>query len=360
MALTPHLLGFRPRNEIVIVTLAMESQRGTGPIVRCDLADLAEYADLSYVAMQLVLDYKITGLAIDWYGADLAQMCDGSDIAYHIDAAARQVQAYLAQRHQLNGRGYVCAGGTDYRQAVNFAEFTELVEPSFAAAQEAGIVVPYQKLVERPMNAELVFSGSAPLDCEPAELELRVPAAIRAAAVTSYRQCIAGTEFRPKVLWKNILAKLAAGAEGTELGLASDSIKLGRLNAALKDISLRDSILVFAINPQMPVSEICHPDIAAAQLKVASQLPVNKQRITKVIDVLEVLAAYSADEDPSAYAALAYLWWWAGKSDLAEKYAAQALKSDPQYSLARLVERAVTAQLPPPWSQQEKETSHSG
>lgn len=359
MVLTPHLLGFKPRNKIVLVTLSMEGVSGTGPIVQCDLAEFAAYSDLSYVVMQLVLEYKITGIAIDWYGDDLTQMCDDMDVIYHIDAAARQVQTYMSERYRITGRGYVCAGATDYRNAVNFADFIGLTERSFLAAQSAGIVVPYRELTESPMNTELVYSGSAPLDYDPMVSEMRAPMGVRADAVTAYRQCINGKGFRPKALWKNAVLKLAAGAEVSDLALASDVSKIGRLNAALADIKLRDSLLIYAINPQIKPAEIFDEITIPTQLEEASYNPVSQRRITEISELLKLLAAYSADEDPSAYAALAYLCWWTGKNELAAKCATQAIKSDPQYSLARLVDRAVTVQLPSPWLKDEGGTARS-
>ncbi|XCB29976.1 hypothetical protein RQN30_00385 [Arcanobacterium hippocoleae] len=65
-----------------------------------------------------------------------------------------------------------------------------------------------------------------------------------------------------------------------------------------------------------------------------------------MIGKIASLAKYSGVQQGTLYAVIAYLFWWIGKPAAALENARYALAADPSYSLAKLIVKAVEAQVP--------------
>lgn len=341
LTVVPHIIGHRPENCVVVIALERDGVENIGPMIVAseDNIDhgfgeqLAEFAER----------FEVTTLAMAWY-TDGLEAKTGSDVARILDKAALDTQAWLDERYQSDVKGFVSYFATDYDLYVHGSQVAN------GLAEEMGT---YRDLEQSVANVELILAGSAPAAHATPVLIDRLGYGEDSELVTEYRSLLADGEINAAEQWNALLVSVMADADALSadglLTMVGGQRAMARLHAGLTDITIRDRVLVFAVNPEVEsVSGMDIDDIETA-LHAATAVNPDGERLARITDVMRMIGAYSPEDAPAALALVGYLYWWAGRSGAAAEYVQAALDADPSYSLARLVEQALDIQLPPPW-----------
>ena len=155
-------------------------------------------------------------------------------------------------------------------------------------------------------------------------------------------------------LWR---AEVAAGRDGRAGELPP---RLGRIEAALGDVRVRDAILVSFIPGTGDLAERMLDADAAADREIAHALARIVDPVEGLVPPQEPTAVHRAaleaviahgrrDTQAPALSLLAVLAWWSADGARAAVLLDRACDADPQYRLARLLEEAVRAGMAPGW-----------
>lgn len=343
------MMGFKPRNSLILLALDSERTDGmSGPLARVDIEDNVIPERVALDILDFVTDYSVTTLAIAWFGDDLASMV-ASRGASTLHEAALIAQEFIDDRYRREDFGFVTCLLTDYASWID-ARYLE-GDSSLGELKLMNAVARYDSIENSALATQLVFAGSAPLDIEPDYVWQRVGSRQRRVALASYKRNL--SKVRGAQLWTNTLR--AAVEETTPL-LPMNAIerlggkdRIGRLNAGLSDVFVRDRVLLWAINPEVDSLVGVTPQSSEELLSAAADHLPDEKRIDAAVAVLGACGSYSSDEDASAYAVIAYLYWWKGEAHKAMENVEYALASNPNYGLAQLIKHAVSVHLPPPW-----------
>ena len=147
-------------------------------------------------------------------------------------------------------------------------------------------------------------------------------------------------------LWRRVLRG--------DAGAASD---LGRLQAALEDVLVRDAVLLDLVPGQGRIADRVlagwtGPEVGAALgliIDPGRGLEPPREQVEAAERVLRLVAGHRPQYAAAALTLLAVLAWWLGDGARAGALASGALDQDSEYRLARLIDEAVSAGLPPGW-----------
>lgn len=185
--------------------------------------------------------------------------------------------------------------------------------------------------------------------CELIAVKMCTEKALSKSNAADYTFCAQGV-----IEWNQIFASMDDSVSHNTL---HNTAVLAKLLLSCEQIEIRDAILLFAINPES--SEIVLENVSRASscLEKASQIKPDFARITQIIKQLAAVAIYSVDTNVALYAAIAYLYWWCDQPAAALENARYALSFCAEYSLAKLIQRAVTLEVAPPWKTEQNCTS---
>ncbi|VEI12522.1 Uncharacterised protein [Trueperella bialowiezensis] len=345
-------MGFRPHNSVVLLALATEPDGMSGPLIRAH-ADQGVPHGLIDTVLEFIDVFNVTNLAIAWYGTDMAAMLADTTSMDLLDTAGLAAQSFLDCRYGPNG--YVCVGITDYTHWAGLMDVRDVDGQSVEELVARGLVGSFAELNESPGVMELVFQGSAPLDTEPKDEPARLPWSSRQCAVESARDERERTRLRRKCanVWQEVLDLLRQGIEPEQCVPSDEAI--GLLNAGLDSVLLRDRVIVCAVNNA--VTNVTRIPRAQLAKRLCDANEYSATYLPQIVDLLEYIARYSDDDDPAAFAVAGYLSWWQNDHERAYKNAMHAAQSDSEYSLAKLVLRALFVDLQPPvnYCQQQSE-----
>lgn len=355
LIIAPHVLGYRPENSVVVTALAKldeseeSSRHSVGPLLVWDLDRAPLRATAAETVFEFIRDLSVTDVSIDWFGRNLEEMIDDSLNLSRLHRAALEIQDELDDMYRSSRVGFVSASMTDFNSWIS----VNSCPPGLGGQQvrELGLFESFDELANGQLATELIYLGSAPVAESEIGIVPRFSRGKRRLADAEYRQWLARGDQRAWKMWDRVLMRLGNILDDTELtvGDLGGSRRVGRLNASLMDPTLRDAILVYALNPYL----VTFPEMTEVEvdhhLAAAGTITPTRFRMASVIRIFEVLAAYSSSDDPAPYAVLAYLHWWQDRSTTAQLYAIESLKSDPNYSLAQLIHHAITMNVPPPW-----------
>lgn len=170
-------------------------------------------------------------------------------------------------------------------------------------------------------------------------------------------------------LWEEAIeAQIACRVVGAGQSPTSDPLLLGRLQAALDDIRIRDAVMISNIPgigdlPGRSVSTNAREEVGKSvdlilDPEVAASPGESAEAIT---DILRAIYGHCARSRATpALTLLAWLAWWGGDGARGAVLADRALKTDPTYNMARLVDRMIELGLPPGWVKREREMSEVG
>ena len=355
LALIPHQVGFRPVESVVAVSLRPPRGR-VGLVVRVDLAALADRAA----------------------GPALARAVVG-----HLDrdgARSAVLVVYTAQDPRGEPDHPAELAVETFRAAASWVADT----PAWVVTDEGYLSMdcldeccplggrPLAELEGTQVGARMVLAGSAVADrredvatITPARAESRRSVA-RVRARWSARGASAAAQ-GPVALeswrlgsvaaWREEVVRVA-GDPSSERGSAT-----GRLEAGLRDLRVRDALLIALVPGTGTTSEEYvrgpHPGpsandgLAEALAKVydpvAGVRPPGEVTDVHVRVLEQVIAHGRAGEQAPALTLLGMLAWWSGAGARAALLIERALRDDRDYRLAARYAQAGAAGLPPGW-----------
>jgi len=355
LAFVPHRLGFRPRDSAVAVSL--RPPRGTvGLVVRVDLPHLADRTDGPALARALVsfLDR---------------------------DTARHAILVLYTDRDPRGEDGPARSAARHFREAAS-AAFGEVdvwvVTPDGYLHLDCTDVCcppdgrPLRDLDATQVGATLVLAGSAVADSREDLARIRpVHGEIRRSVARVRRRwerrraeaLVAGPVELARWREESLAAWRTAVAQMTAAGAGSGGAPWGRLEAGLADTQVRDGVLVALVPGTGDLAERSvrgdgsAPDIDAALGRAVSLIidpshgVAPPPRATAVHEaVLEALVGRGrAGAQAPALTLLALLAWWRGDGARARVLLDGSLDAEPDYRLARLLDDALRAAIPPGW-----------
>lgn len=368
LALVPYQLGFHPLASAVVVSLRGPRRR-VGLVARVDLTDLADLDDGAQLARALVSHVAADGgtcVVLVLY-PDPAAPPGSEDVT--LRRAARVVQdaaepflravdvwvvadtGYYALECQDE---HCCPPGG--RPLADLDATVTSAEMVLAGASVAGTRDDLARVPRAPEADRRRTNASAN------RWRARRRAATSTEAVRSWRQ-------EGLAAWRTARRALADG------GRAAAPV-LGRIEAALEDTIVRDAVLMTLVPGAGDLAERLVDTVGAGADADAGASDVDARvghAIASIVDP-EVgvrpddhvaLASCSLLEDvvghgrhrtqAPALTLLALLTWWRGGGARAGALLDRALTCDPDYRLALLVGRALSAGMPPGWVRDEDE-----
>lgn len=343
LVLIPHLLGHRPTHNLIF--LALESRGEDASRTRTCLGPLIN------------LDLEETPLDMDMAGA-LARTLRGSGIA-HAVLVLHCGDLDLLGPEELDTLSMI-------GEAVDEA-MGEPAAKTFATyatdAREWGIVVdgamsrrPWSQLESRPVAAELVYAGSAPIQEHP---HTRVIARRTRAERMEAQDCgdawlcthLMGDvpDLRLGCMeWDHLLSQWADPVERERI--RDVPFVFGRANMALRNVGVRDRLLHYGVDPArgFPLVEVSSADLARGLARSMRARP-DVAHLENLVDLLGECAAFASQKDAAALSAAAHLLWWYGQNSRARLYVDEALAADATYPLAQLLADALCAKVQPEW-----------
>jgi len=387
LALLPYQLGFRPERSAVAVALRPPRGR-VGLIARVDLPDLADDDFGPQLARRLVTHLVGDGAAravlVVYADAD-PRRPSGGDLA---------VAASLSRVTPREPPG--CVDPSEAARAAHAVRHFRDAAGPFLGDVQVWVVTPdgylsfdctdpvccppggrpLRDLQATEVGAHMVLAGAMVADSRET-LVPDTPAggparrnATRAADRWRVRRAEAALAGPPWVaLWRSSglrawRTEVAAAMAGD---VAARPAVLGRLNASLGDVVLRDAVLMTLIpgsaglpeaslgdaGPTASTGEVAGTEIASALSAIVGPdggVPPDPDIDAAASSVLERLVSHasSADRAP-ALTLLGLLAWWRGDGARAGVLLERALRADPGHRLAHLLMDALAAGLAPGW-----------
>ena len=368
LALLPHQLGFRPQESAVAVSLRAPRGR-VGLIARVDLTDLADVV----------------------HGPQLARGLVSHLVA---DGARRAVLViYTPEDPRFPAGGGAALGSSPGLVRAAAEQFREAAEPFLP---EVGVWVvsrsgylsldcadpgccprggrPLRDLDGTEVGAHMVLAGSLIADSrdelariEPAAAQPRRNAtrvaqrarARRLVAVAAGDEALHRWRADGMAAWREATARSGSGGAGMDPAL------LGRIEASLIDVRVRDAVLLALVpgtgdlpertllgGAGRPVGEIAQGTSAALDAVMDTRRGIAPDRtlVGVGVDVLERVVAHTRTSDQAAaLTLLALIAWWRADGARAGVLLDRALGADPDHRLALLLSDALARGLSPGW-----------
>lgn len=357
LSLVPYQLGFVPHESAVLVSVRRRRAQ-VGLVARVDLDELGDPVRGPQVARtltaHLLRDGAQRAVLVVYTG-------DREGSAALLDAARRHVGT--AAEHHLGEVECWLVGPDGYRHAEC---------PSSPCCPASGR--PAWDLRSTTVSAEMVLRGVGVAASREQLGEVRVVdaaarrSARRAAARWSARRLgadgpaelhrwrRAGLE-----LWRSQLEE-ASGRSGDVPGgggvLEPTATVVGRLQAALDDVLVRDAVLVGLLPGNDRLADVLLVESGGADVAQALRRLVDPVhgvapdpvRVAPARALLERLVAHGGrDGHAPALTLLGVVAWWEGDGARAAVLLERALRAVPGYRLASLVQEALSHGMPPGW-----------
>jgi hypothetical protein len=354
LALVPFQLGFQPHESAVVVSLRGARSR-VGLVARVDLDDLADPAAGGQVARTLV-----NHLTADGASAVVCVLFTEEDLQSTAPSRGRRAVRHLAAAAQyflgeptcwvVGPHGYYSLGCTD----------------SFCCPAGGR---PLRDLQSTQVGAQMVLQGAwvAASRDELVPLAPASPSRRRSATRAGDRWLArrpAGGEPASAHAWRReSLGLWRAQVEATVPGSMGGALPtvLGRLQAALSDVLVRDAVLLtFVAGADRVADRVLAGDGGEEVSKVLRALvdpdegrAPDADRAARARAVLDLVVRHSPQRlQAPALTLLAVLSWWEGDGARAGVLVERALASEPGYRLAVLIEETLTAGMAPGWLRQ--------
>ncbi len=330
IATIPLMLGYTPVDSVVIVGLTASGEMR--PVMRADAAEFA-ISDCSRVMCSIAAGHlsragATRAIVVGYGGADNA---DGARVA-------SEARLALAEHIQVVD-AWAVARGT-YRSP-------ECVDQR--CCPDAGRLIP-----PAPEGAVKAFTarphGTSTGAKAPVERRRKARRA-RARSWASRERGVARWRMQRLDAWREALARVSADG-----ALPSDP-EVGKLAAGLRDVSVRDAIVIDMVPGEGSVADaLCVDPFASGVREALSVMLVPAEAAApqgSLVAALEELAAHMVWLYPTDIAPIMTLVglarWWHGDESGAAHAIALALNDDPRYRLAELVQCAIDAHMPPGW-----------
>ena len=379
LALIPFQLGFHPQESAVVVSLRGRRSR-VGLVARVDLDDLADREEGSQVARSLVRH-----LVTDGASSVVLVLYTEQDVRGRAGAAmASRARAHLEQaaEHFVGGAACWVVGSEGYFDL-------DCVDRSCCPRQGR----PLSGLQCTEVGAQMVLNGTMVavsredlVQLEAADPDARRSARRAAARWTARGPLGAGGGADPDAahrwrrqglaLWRSELERATLSTDGAADGRCAvgtgaergpgapepaSSVTLGRLQAALSDVLVRDAVMLTFIEGAGQVADRvvagagdqADDEVGAALRAVidpAQGVPPRRDVHTAATQVLRQVVSHSARRlQAPGLTLLAVLAWWDGDGARSGILVDRALAAEPGYRLALLLHETLLAGMAPGW-----------
>ncbi|WP_149202935.1 DUF4192 domain-containing protein [Actinotalea subterranea] len=374
LALIPFQLGFRPVESLVLVSIRGDRAR-VGLVARVDLADVAHPEHGPQVARSLV-SHMVADGARRCVAVVYTDQATGGAAVGHPTRAVAHVRE--AGEHFLDDMAAWVVSSSGY-----FALGCE----DTACCPPGGR--PLSELESTEVGAHMVLTGARVVEtrAELGRIALAPAEARRSARRAAHRwttrleRAGSGSELHAwrregLALWRDEVAHAREALEavpgareggGTAVGEGASRgplrrpvppVHLGRLQASLQDVLVRDAVMLSFIPGTDRVGDRVVAGDASADVGTALRAivdpvdgappdPLASQAAT---GVLEAVVGHSPRRAQApGLTLLGVLAWWAGDGARAGALIERALTIDPRYRLAVLMEETLAAGMPPGW-----------
>lgn len=361
LSLVPYQLGFRPRDSVVLLGLRGPRSR-VGLVVRVDLADLASPDDGPQVADLLVGHLRDDGCT----GCLVAVYAPG-DVRHPEDLGVARARRHLAEAAGA-GLDLVATWGVGDEGYYD----VDCADPRCCPPGGR----PLADLDATEVSAQMVLHGVAVapsrdavgrIDPAPADARRSARKAARRWATRRHDVATEGELHRWRATgldqWRTehrrLVGELSAAGEDARLTRGAPPVVLGRIQAALDDVVVRDAVLLDLVRGSDRLADrlLAGDDdpavlgaFGAALFDRAHGVPPDEVWTRAAGALLEQVVAHStrAGHAP-ALTLLGTIAWWAGDGARAALHLGRALAVDPEYRLAVLVGDAVDRGVAPGW-----------
>lgn len=174
-------------------------------------------------------------------------------------------------------------------------------------------------------------------------------------AARAYREEIERKRTPSIAAWNFTCAAAEKIQENTALVKKITAEKVGVLAAQLHDQKIRDRVILYAVHPTIrSVASLSNAQLIR-KMTEASSSPPNLPRAHGVLNILAFLGVCVPVAIPTIYGTMAYIQWWIGEGSKARASIDKISEDMRGISLVKLVEYALSVQLPPPWVDIQKE-----
>lgn len=408
LALLPYQLGFHPQESCVAVSLRAPRGR-VGLVARMDLRDLGDLEHGPQTARALV-----SHLVSDGARRAVLVLYTDSDPRY-------AAENFSGDGKNASGPSSGLASSREPRAGVQAAliraaaeQFRDAAEPFLGdvpvwlVARTGYLALdctddeccppggrPLRELESTQVGAHMVLAGAMAQDSRESLVQIRPAAAAsrrnaarvanrararRARAESDGGERLARWRADGLAAWRAALAVSLAGAcapagsgagarAGAGPGASSGSgsvtpAVLGRIDAALGDVQVRDAVLLTMVpgTGDLPERAIVAPDSGPTWSAIGATtalgtifdsgqgVPPDDALAIAAADVLERVVAHTVGvAQAPALTLLGLLAWWRADGARAAVLIDRALEADPTHRLALLIGEAVAGGLPPGW-----------
>ncbi len=329
IATIPLMLGFTPVDSVVIVGLTASGTMC--PVLRADLTDFA----LAECSEALA---RVAAKQLSRVGASRAIL-----VGFAADIDAKGTRGVIEAREALAAHmdvvdAWAVAHGR-YRSP-------ECVDPT--CCPDVGRLVPPAPAGVARAFAARPHGTSGPAKA-PADRRRKAQRARDRSWLSRDKDTSLWRQRRLEA-WRRALADTADGH------VPSDA-EVGKLVAGLRDVAVRDAIVIDLVPNQGSVAEsLCVDSLAPGVREALAVMLVPESAIAPqpgMLEVLEELAAHVVWLCPSdtapALTVLGLARWWHGDEAGAAHAITRALTDNPRYRLAELIQCAIDAHMPPGW-----------
>ncbi|MGO1591769.1 MAG: DUF4192 family protein [Ancrocorticia sp.] len=338
LVLIPHFIGFKPTHHLVFLGLefcgqdALGERGAIGPVMVLDTDDCGIEPEAGIALARSIRDYGVRKAIMALFCGDINE--DYPDFAREF----RNVCAMVSDAMPNSPESF-------------FAPF--VVDNEFWAEYDGGELTPesWADLESSPVGTAMVYAGSAPQTEPPSHaLERRgiddQNGAQKSGAqwVKANRQQLVKEGAR---VWDELITRWKDPATREEV--ARDIEALGKANAALSVVGIRDRILMWSTTLDCQSISGIGEDGLVEGLSAAVVTPPPVSRLEEIVSLLELCATVACEDDPVALSCAGYCLWWFGQNTRAACRLEEALAADPDYTLAQLLTDAVNAAILPLW-----------
>lgn len=357
LALIPHQMGFRPDESVVLVSLRPPRGR-VGLVVRVDLPDLADPDHGPRLARALVGHLDRDGAQralLVVYTRDDPRYGVGGEV---VEAAVEHVRDAAAAPF-----GEVAAWVVTSTGFLSLDCRDECCPPGGR---------PLEELESTAVGAQMVLVGSAVADSREDVGRIRPAGGEVRRSVTRVRQrwsqrreaAVTAGDAATVSWWRDCLEAWRETVRRAQEGEPVPAPRLlGRVEAGLRDVRVRDAVLVTLVPG---TGELAERSLAEAQVSELVDAGMRRALAT-IVDpsvaerapdvtttvherVLEAVVAHGEKERQApALTLLGLLAWWRGDGARAQILLARALRCEPGYRLAALIDEALACGMPPGW-----------
>lgn len=338
LALIPHLIGFRPTHHLVFLGFdgpgpdRSGERVGIGPLMVLDLDESGVEPDVGIALSRAVRQYGVSQAVLVLYTRDL---CEDLPV---MSCGLLNVCAIVSDAMLEAEEGFFACFVADHRHWADFGG------PDLELGNR-------EELEASPAAAAMVYAGSAPADSPPSFEIVRMSDEQRAQAKASGTAWLAALEedllAAGSKVWDRVLALWSE--RGARDRLLTDTTLLGKANAALSSVEIRDRLLMWSTNPLEGSLSTIDEEKLTTGLAGAVLNPPPVDHLEVMTALFDACASVAADDDPVALACSAYCLWWFGQNTRAAVRLEEALAADPKYKLAQLLMDAVSAAVLPLW-----------